>query len=124
MPRRKLSALSGVSERYLALLERGSGNISIALLENVANALNLQVSDLVAADDALSIETAEMGALYQQANAQTREQVLRLLSADKDTKSGRVCLIGLRGAGKSTLGKLAGKALKMPFVELGERIAA
>lgn len=95
LPRRVLSELSGVSPRYLALLEGGEGNISIGLLMRVAIALNKQIDWLVADDDPLAVQTS---------------------------RANRMCLIGLRGAGKSTLGRLVGQAEGAPFVELNSVI--
>jgi XRE family aerobic/anaerobic benzoate catabolism transcriptional regulator len=87
--------MSGVSPRYLALLESGDGNISIGLLMRVALALNKKIDWLVSEDDP---------------------------KARKPSRANRVCLIGLRGAGKSTLGKLIGQELSVPFIELNRII--
>jgi len=95
LPRRVLSEMSGVSPRYLALLENGDGNISIGLLMRVALALNKKIDWLVSGDDPKSIQSS---------------------------RGKRVCLIGLRGAGKSTLGRLVGQARDVPFVELNRVI--
>jgi XRE family transcriptional regulator, aerobic/anaerobic benzoate catabolism transcriptional regulator len=97
MPRRVLSEISGVSPRYLAQLEAGEGNISIGLLQRIAMALDQRIDWLVREDE----------------------------PAPADASRGqRICLIGLRGAGKSTLGALAGDALGIPFVELNSEIEA
>ena len=90
MARRVLSDRSGVSQRYLALLENGDGNISIGLLHKVAGAL--------------------------------RSSVAQLVAEDGEDRRRRICLIGLRGAGKSTLGRRLGDALAMPFRELNRDI--
>ena len=92
MTRRHLAGASGVSERYLAQLEAGRGNISVLLLRKVARAMGIAVEHLVKEDDGL---------------AQPRD---------------RVALIGLRGAGKSTLGQKMAQALGMPFVELDREV--
>src|SRR5512145_1849367 len=89
--RKALSAASGVSERYLAQLEAGQGNISVLLLRRVARAMGVAVESLVKEDDA----------------APQRE---------------RIALIGLRGAGKSTLGAKLAQLLHMPFVELDREV--
>src|SRR5438105_14129691 len=88
LTRRELARKSGVSERYLAELETGQGNISVARLHDVARALGTSVGEV-------------------------------LVTAQPERSEKRViALIGLRGAGKSTIGKaLAGK-LRVPFVEL------
>ena len=90
--RKALAAASGVSERYLAQLEAGQGNISVLLLRKVAHAMNVAVESLV------------------------RE------AADQDPARRRIALIGLRGAGKSTLGARLAGALGMPFVELDQEV--
>lgn len=124
MPRRELSERSGVSPRYLAQLESGTGNISILLLQRVADALGARVEDLLAGENALSPEAVRVGQLYQIANGDTQSKVRRLLTAQSPhaLRAQRVCLIGLRGAGKSTLGQKAAAALNIPFVELKSEI--
>jgi|SRR5688572_22974896 XRE family aerobic/anaerobic benzoate catabolism transcriptional regulator len=89
--RKALAAASAVSERYLAQLEAGQGNISVLLLRRVARAMGVAVESLVKEDDA----------------APQRE---------------RIALIGLRGAGKSTLGAKLAQLLHMPFVELDREV--
>jgi XRE family transcriptional regulator, aerobic/anaerobic benzoate catabolism transcriptional regulator len=93
--RRILSEKSGVSPRYLAQLEAGEGNISIGLLQRVALALDCRIDWLICEVDPW---------------------------ASDSTRAHRICLIGLRGAGKSTLGALAGEALGIPFVETNGEI--
>src|SRR6266850_8157034 len=84
--RKALAASSGVSERYLAQLESGQGNISVLLLRKVARAMGVAVDRLV------------------------REE-------ERAPRAERIALIGLRGAGKSTLGEKLARALEIPFVE-------
>ncbi|MEM9277300.1 MAG: helix-turn-helix transcriptional regulator [Pseudomonadota bacterium] len=122
--RRELSELSGISERYLAQLETGTSNISVALLFKIANALNKTPDWFLAnqADD----NTEELLRHYRSANIIIREKVLELLASNQSSpeKADRICLIGLRGAGKSTLGKLLSDELHFEFVELNKRIEA
>lgn len=120
MSRRVLSEASGVSPRYLAQLEAGEGNISIGLLLRVANALGVSMETLVAQVD-LTPEARRLGQAFAAADTDIQAQVRGLLSG-ATTKAGRVCLIGLRGAGKSTLGAAAASALNVPFVELNSAI--
>lgn len=124
IPRRVLSERSGVSPRYLAQIEAGEGNISIGLLHRVAEALGQTVEGLIAENDASARESARVANLFRAANSDTRQAVLRLLAPDRgmETKAHRICLVGLRGAGKSTLGAMLGKALGLPFVELNQEI--
>lgn len=93
MTRKTLSQASGVSERYLAQLEAGEGNISVLLLRKVAKAMGVPVENLV------------------------REE-----PQDEKRPSKPIALLGLRGAGKSTLGVKLSQALKLPFVELDREI--
>jgi XRE family aerobic/anaerobic benzoate catabolism transcriptional regulator len=89
MTRKSLAAASGVSERYLAQLEAGQGNISVLLLRRVARAMGVAVERLV---------------------------------TEEETHGGRIALIGLRGAGKSTIGEKLAQALGVPFVELDREV--
>ncbi len=112
LSRRALSERSGVSPRYLAQIEAGEGNISVLLLDRVATALDVRIEDLVSAADPAETEAARVAQLYQ---AATNPAILR---------AQRICLVGLRGAGKSTLGAQAAAKLNIPFVELNELIVA
>lgn len=123
--RRVLSERSGVSPRYLAQLEAGEGNISIALLARVAGALDRPVAWFVGDDEAaFDSDLSEMARLLAMAPHSLREEIRARLGARPATRDGRICLIGLRGAGKSTLGRLAGEALGMTFIELNREIEA
>ena len=97
---RELAERARVSARFLVQLEGGSGNISVARLEDVAKALGISLSDL-----------------FKEAEAARP-------SAEQRPASGRVIsLLGLRGAGKSSIGAQLAKQLKLPFVELDQLIA-
>jgi XRE family aerobic/anaerobic benzoate catabolism transcriptional regulator len=91
MTRKALALASGVSERYLAQLESGRGNISVLLLRKLAHAMQVPVELLV----------REHGAAARKAC---------------------IALLGLRGAGKSTLGARLAQALEVPFVELDREV--
>jgi XRE family aerobic/anaerobic benzoate catabolism transcriptional regulator len=91
MTRKTLSEGSGVSERYLAQLESGQGNISVLLLRKVARAMGVPVEQLVREDG-------------------------------RSPRAGRIALIGLRGAGKSTLGKKLAENQGVPFIELDHEV--
>ncbi|MBY8976721.1 helix-turn-helix transcriptional regulator [Rhodobacteraceae bacterium NNCM2] len=122
LSRRVLSEISGVSERYLAQLEGGNGNISVGLLRRVAKALDLTVSNLVCEDEA-SLALTE---LYAKASPDARSRVMAILDPQNPQRlrAKRVALIGLRGAGKSTLGKVAANQVGLPFLELNDEIRA
>lgn len=122
MPRRELARLSGLSERYLAQLESGRGNVSIGLLQKVALALAIPVEDFVREGE-LRVP-AHLARLFSEAPENVQASVYELLSSNgiEEKRARRICLLGLRGAGKSTLGKLAAKRLGLPFRELNEEI--
>lgn len=124
IPRRILSEKSGVSPRYLAQLEAGAGNISIGLLQRVATALDHKVEWLVGEEDPWTSDALKVARLFRIANSDVQQRILSTLSPDTNpsNRAQRICLIGLRGAGKSTLGRLAGEALGLPFVELNREI--
>ncbi len=120
MPRRVLSEHSGVSPRYLAQLEAGEGNISIGVLHRVAQALDYKAEWLIGEDDPWDSDTLQIVELFRHASNDVKDSVRRALRPhpDEDARAHRVCLIGLRGAGKSTLGAMLGAELGLPFVEL------
>ena len=91
MTRKALAQASGVSERYLAQLEAGEGNISVLLLRKVARAMGVPVEQLV------------------------REE-------ERAPRAERIALLGLRGAGKSTLGEKLADSLGVPFIELDHEV--
>ena len=124
LPRRVLSELSGVSPRYLAQLEAGEGNISVVLLQRVAVALDLKMEALLAEDAPWDRDVQRIAMLYRMAPAGVQALVREQLSPQNPAllRAGRICLIGLRGAGKSTLGRMAGDALGLPFVELNKEV--
>ncbi|PWE34446.1 transcriptional regulator [Maritimibacter sp. 55A14] len=124
MSRRVLSERSGVSQRYLAQLESGQGNISIGLLMRVAQALKMRIEFLVGEDDPWESETVQMAQHFRDASPEQRQRVRQILNVgpDHETRRQRICLIGLRGAGKSTLGRLLGAELGLPFTELNQHI--
>lgn len=124
LSRKLVSERSGVSQRYLAQLEGGDGNISIVLLRRVAQALDVPLEWLICDEDPWSSDIIPVMSLYQRATAERRAKVLQILDPEPADlrRARRVTLIGLRGAGKSTLGRLAADALGIPFLELNEEI--
>lgn len=129
MTRKLLAKQSGVSERHLAELEAGRGNVSIRLLRQVAIALDVAVASLVAdaseADVELQLVEAFLRRLSPEQIAGAREILSRHFgTADREDRDARIALIGLRGAGKSTLGERLARRRGVPFIELDERIEA
>ena len=127
LSRKLLSQTSGLSERYIAQLEGGQGNVSIILLRRVANAMGVRLDDLVAARDAASDWRVVRDLLDQASPEQVSlaKSVLSGIAAPQADPGGRarVALVGLRGAGKSTLGRRVAERLGWTFVELNEEIA-
>lgn len=126
MSRRELSERSGVSPRYLAKLEGGDGNISIGLLKKVALALETPAEAFLMDDDPQGTELRQITSLYKRADAATRARVLQVLDPERmqAQKAERLCLVGLRGAGKSTLGAKISEEFGAPFIELNREIEA
>jgi XRE family aerobic/anaerobic benzoate catabolism transcriptional regulator len=124
LSRRILSEMSGVSPRYLAQLEGGAGNISIGLLQRVAVALDHRIDWLIGPEDPWTSEVLRVAELFRGADRPTQQEVLNLLSRSSGLgdRAQRICLVGLRGAGKSTLGRAVGARLDLPFVELNREI--
>jgi XRE family transcriptional regulator, aerobic/anaerobic benzoate catabolism transcriptional regulator len=125
MSRKVLSRASGVSERYLAELERGAGNASLLVLRQVADALGLEVAQLVS--DAperpidLTLALHQLERLSPVDLAEARRLLAGRFGAAKASHR-RIALVGLRGAGKTTLGERAAEALGVPLVELDREV--
>jgi XRE family aerobic/anaerobic benzoate catabolism transcriptional regulator len=116
MSRRLLAHHAGISERYLTQLESGKGNVSIVLLRHIAAALGLPLSRFL--DEPPS---PEMELLSRLTPAQLREIYASSIRSD-GSRGERIALVGLRGAGKTTLGAKTAKARGIPFVELDREI--
>lgn len=128
MTRKILARDSGVSERYLAQLEGGHGNISILLLRRVATAMGLPLGDLLQEGPERPVEYALARQILDGLPATEIGPAYRALAQSLGrpagtARGGRIALIGLRGAGKSTLGRLLAEQLNVPFIELAELIA-
>lgn len=124
---RKLVARNaGVSERHLAHLEAGEGNISIVLLRRIAHALETNIQDLLLDEAEDTPEKRLVRRFLSRLPAQRVEEVvfrlMRDFGSDEAVRRERVALIGLRGAGKSTLGQKLAKELNLNFVELDQEV--
>lgn len=123
MTRRALAGDADVSERYLAQLESGRANPSVAVLRRVADAMALPLVDLVAAEGDDPVELSLALAALRRLPAPQLAEARRLLESTFPAERGeprqrRISLVGLRGAGKSTLGPAVARRLGVPFVEL------
>jgi XRE family aerobic/anaerobic benzoate catabolism transcriptional regulator len=129
MTRKILARDSGLSERYLGQLEAGRGNVSILLLRQVASALDTPLESLVQEGPEPSVELTHALELLRRLPEADLAGAHRLLleqfgGPEPASRLGRVALIGLRGAGKSTLGALLAQHLDCPFIELDREIEA
>ena len=129
MSRKVLAQASGVSERYIAQLESGQGNVSIVLLRRVAEATGAPLEDLVAEPAHQPQDWALIRELLRKAAPAVIADVKAVLGGQTVERPqpahiavDRVALIGLRGAGKSTLGRMAAERLGWRFVELNKEI--
>ena len=128
MTRKAVSVAADVSERHLANLEYGEGNASILVLLQVARALHCSLAELIGDVTTSSPEWLLIRELLETRDdaslRRVRIAVAELLGngSGHTTLCTRVALIGLRGAGKSTLGALLAEDLGFPFVELSREI--
>ncbi len=126
MTRRALATEAGVSERHLANLESGVGNASILVLRQIARALECQVTDLVDTSSARGPDAALIRELLRDRSERdlhrARLALSRMFGESTAGRRTRIALIGLRGAGKSTLGRMLAEGIGYPFVELNREI--
>lgn len=128
MTRKALAQVADVSERHLANLEYGVGNASILVLLQVAGALQCSLGELIGDVTTSSPEWLMIRELLEQRDDATLQRVRIAIGEMLGTGGGnaalspRIALIGLRGAGKSTLGQMLADDLGFPFVELSREI--
>jgi XRE family transcriptional regulator, aerobic/anaerobic benzoate catabolism transcriptional regulator len=132
MTRKGLARATEVSERHLANLEYGVGNASILVLLKVTQALHCTFDELLGDAATHSPEWLMLREMLEKTDDATlrrvRAAIGELLATGSargegaETRSSRVALIGLRGAGKSTLGRLLAEDLEFPFIELSREI--
>jgi XRE family aerobic/anaerobic benzoate catabolism transcriptional regulator len=127
MTRRQLAQASEISERYLAQIESGAGNPSVSVLRAIARALDLRAAALLPEvtrqpaglahilDLLARLPEDELAALAKEIEA-------RAAHFNTDDRARRIALVGLRGAGKSTLGRMLSQRLGWPFIELDHMV--
>jgi XRE family transcriptional regulator, aerobic/anaerobic benzoate catabolism transcriptional regulator len=123
MTRRQLAQASEISERYLAQIESGTGNPSASVLRAIAQALDLRTAALLPETSALALALGNILDLLAQMPASelpalTKEIEARVARSGRTDRARRIALVGLRGAGKSTLGRMLAQHLGWPFIEL------
>jgi len=123
--RKALAQHAKISERYLAQLEAGLGNCSIVLLRRIAHAIGLPVTQLVQEGAEPPLDLVLLSQFLERLPPDMLVEARKLVtehfsSATEDRR--RVALIGLRGGGKSTLGRLLAARLDVPFIELDREI--
>src|SRR2546423_3570367 len=123
MTRRQLAQASSASERYLAQIEGGQGNPSVIILASIARALDVPVIELIPRSNGRTAAMAQildvLGRLPLAELPELAELLERRAGQDAAADRGRrIALVGLRGAGKSTLGRRLADALGCPFIEL------
>jgi XRE family aerobic/anaerobic benzoate catabolism transcriptional regulator len=125
MSRKDLSRHSGISERYLAQLESGQANISVTLLWQLAEALNVEFQELLPDNGNRAIQLKPLLSFLERLSLDEQKAVYtQLLKQFSDAKGPihGIALVGLRGGGKTTLGTLLAEELEVPFVRLGDVI--
>ena len=128
LTRRAVALAADISERHLANLEYGTGNASILVLQQVAQALQCPLAELIGDVTTASPEWLLIRELLEhRSEAELRRARLKLAElfgagGRQGERQRRIALIGLRGAGKSTLGAMLAEDLGYPFVELSREI--
>ncbi|CAN5807728.1 helix-turn-helix transcriptional regulator [soil metagenome] len=126
--RKALAASADVSERHLANLEYGVGNASILVLNQVAQALHCSLAEMIGDVTTSTPEWLLIRELLEGRDEATLRRVREVMGPLLGTGGGhaarspRIALIGLRGAGKSTLGRMLAEDLGFPFIELSRDI--
>jgi XRE family aerobic/anaerobic benzoate catabolism transcriptional regulator len=130
LTRKALARMADVSERHLANVESGVGNASIQFLRQLTLVLNCSLAEMIGDETASSPEWLMIREILRGRSeaelAQARSAVSDLFETptSESARRQRVALVGLRGAGKSTLGQMLADAWMVPFIELNRQIEA
>ena len=121
-----LAIKSKISLRYLAKLESGNSNPTISVLKNIAYALNITFKELMFTENSDNKKNLVKNKIDQYNNVQLKEILLFLNKFDKEQpkkiNKNKIALIGLRGAGKTTLGAMFSEEFNMPLYEITNEI--
>jgi XRE family transcriptional regulator, aerobic/anaerobic benzoate catabolism transcriptional regulator len=128
MTRKMVAREADVSERHLAQFEAGEGNISIVLLRRIVLALNVSLVELFTPESEGPAERQLIHRFIERVPAHRLNDLMQQLMRDfgngEQERRKRIALIGLRGAGKSTLGASLAQQMGIPFIELDREIEA
>jgi XRE family transcriptional regulator, aerobic/anaerobic benzoate catabolism transcriptional regulator len=123
---RELAQLSGLSDRYIIQVEQGAANPSLESVLRLALALQTSVTGLLPEDAKSATASAPARKILQLLEGRSSEQIARIadaVSAFLEPAKGRhIALVGMRGAGKTTIGQLLGRRMAVPFYELDQLI--
>jgi XRE family aerobic/anaerobic benzoate catabolism transcriptional regulator len=126
LTRKMMAKEADVSERHLAQLEAGEGNVSIVLLRRIAAALHVSLAELFAVETETRHEKILIQRFLERLPAHRVEdavsRLMREFGNEERARRMRVALVGIRGAGKSTLGSRLSEEMKIPFIELDQEI--
>ena len=126
MTRKLVARDAGVSERHLAHLEAGEGNISIILLRRITRALGITLADLLVPETDDTVEKRLIRRFLERLPQHRMEEVVFRLMRDfgheEAVRRKKIALVGLRGAGKSTLGRRLAADMGVPFIEIDKEI--
>jgi XRE family transcriptional regulator, aerobic/anaerobic benzoate catabolism transcriptional regulator len=121
---KRLAQLSGLSDRFIIAVEKGKANPSLTSIISLADALQTSLTDLLPNDDEINAQRSSASAKQVLALLKNRpdEQISRILtcltSYLDSAKGSHISLVGMRGAGKTTVGNLVARSLRAPFYEL------
>jgi XRE family transcriptional regulator, aerobic/anaerobic benzoate catabolism transcriptional regulator len=125
---KRLAQLSGLSDRYIIQVEQGAANPSLESVLGLALALDTPVTGLLPEDakNATAEPSAPARQILQLLEGRSSEQIARVadaVSAFLEPGRGRhIVLVGMRGAGKTTVGQLLARRMTAPFYELDQLI--
>jgi XRE family transcriptional regulator, aerobic/anaerobic benzoate catabolism transcriptional regulator len=125
LTRKQLAAAASASERYLATLEAGNGNPSVEMLVAIAEALNIAMAELLPMGGEQDLAVSQAASQLRRLPLERVHEVLTWVGKSgqgRGDKARRISLVGLRGAGKTSLGKALADRLNVPFFEISKEI--